>query len=93
MPKKKTINIEPETPFHTFTVDQVAEHYSTNALEGLTAAEAANRLKVYGVNELQGNGGVKWYKVLWRQIANALVVILLIATVCLDYYCFGWNHR
>ncbi|KAF9210397.1 Na+ ATPase [Podila verticillata] len=80
MPKKKIINVEPETSFHTFTVDQVAEHYGTNTLEGLTAAEATNRLKVYGVNELQGNGGVKWYKVLWRQLANALVVILLIAT-------------
>ncbi|KAF9293684.1 Na+ ATPase [Mortierella antarctica] len=80
MPRKKTIDVEPETPFHTFTVDQVAEYYTTNTLEGLTAAEAANRLKVYGPNELQGNGGVKWYKVLWRQVANALVVILLIAT-------------
>ncbi|KAG0038573.1 Na+ ATPase [Podila clonocystis] len=80
MPKKKTINVEPEAPFHTFTVDQVAEHYTTNTLEGLTATEAANRLKVYGANELQGNGGVKWYKVLWRQVANALVFILLIAT-------------
>ncbi|KAG0275567.1 Na+ ATPase [Linnemannia exigua] len=81
MPKKKVISVEPETPFHTFSVDQVAEHYSTNTLEGLTAEEATSRLKIYGVNELQGNGGVKWYKVLWRQIANALVVILIIATI------------
>ncbi|KAG0295986.1 Na+ ATPase [Linnemannia gamsii] len=81
MAKKKVVNIEPETPFHTFTVDQTAEHYSTNTLEGLTSQEADDRLKIYGINELQGNGGVKWYKVLWRQIANALVVILLIATI------------
>ncbi|GJJ74043.1 P-type Na+/K+ transporter [Entomortierella parvispora] len=80
MPKKKAVNVEPETPFHTFSVEQVAEHYSTNTLEGLSSAEAAARLKIYGSNELQGNGGVKWYKVLWRQVANALVVILLIAT-------------
>ncbi|KAG0213726.1 Na+ ATPase [Mortierella sp. GBA30] len=80
MPRKKPIDVEPETPFHTLTVDQVAEHYSTNTLDGLTSQEAANRLKIYGSNELQGNGGVKWYKVLWRQVANALVVILLIAT-------------
>ncbi|KAF9575247.1 Na+ ATPase [Mortierella alpina] len=80
MPKKKPIHTEPEPPFHTFSVDEVAEHYSTNTLEGLTSQEAAARLKIYGSNELQGNGGVKWYKVLWRQVANALVVILLIAT-------------
>ncbi|KAF9274145.1 Na+ ATPase [Mortierella alpina] len=80
MPKRKPISAEPEPPFHTFSVDQVAEHYSTNTLEGLTSQEAAARLKIYGSNELQGNGGVKWYKVLWNQVANALVVILLIAT-------------
>lgn len=90
MAKKKVVSNEPETPFHTFTIDQTAQHYSTNTLEGLTSQEADNRLKIYGVNELQGNGGVKWYKVLWRQIANALVVILLIATVSLfvGYCCF-----
>ncbi|KAF9102219.1 Na+ ATPase [Mortierella sp. GBA35] len=81
MAKKKVASYEPQTPFHTFSVDQVAEHYSTNTLEGLTSQEAATRLKIYGVNELQGNGGVKWYKVLWHQLANALVVILLIATI------------
>ncbi|KAF9547988.1 Na+ ATPase [Mortierella hygrophila] len=81
MAKKKLVSIEPETPFHTFTVDQTAQHYSTNTLEGLTSQEAADRLKIYGANELQGNGGVKWYKVLWRQIANTLVVILIIATI------------
>ncbi|KAF9583565.1 Na+ ATPase [Lunasporangiospora selenospora] len=81
MAKKKAPPAEPETPFHTFTVDQVADHYNTNTLEGLTTVEAESRLKAYGPNELQGNGGVKWYKVLWRQIANALVVILLIATI------------
>ncbi|KAF9428111.1 Na+ ATPase [Entomortierella beljakovae] len=77
---KKTIEVEPETPFHIFTVEQTEKHCNTSILEGLTASEAANRLKTYGLNELQGNGGVKWYKVLWRQVANALVVILLIAT-------------
>ncbi|KAG0236218.1 hypothetical protein BGW42_003863 [Actinomortierella wolfii] len=77
---KKVVNVEPETPFHTFTVDQVAEHFKTNTLEGLSSEEAAARLNQYGLNELQGDGGVKWYKVLWRQVANALVFVLLIAT-------------
>lgn len=83
--KNKTLHIEHETPFHTLTVDQIEQHYSTNTLEGLTTQEATSRLKTYGHNELQGNGGIKWYKVLWRQVANTLVVILLIATV-------SWTH-
>ncbi|KAG0369141.1 hypothetical protein BGX24_002530, partial [Mortierella sp. AD032] len=77
---KKTVIVEPETPFHTFSVDQVADHYQTSTLEGLSSEEAAKRLQTYGHNELEGDGGVKWYKVLWRQIANTLVCILLIAT-------------
>ncbi|KAG0203383.1 Na+ ATPase [Mortierella sp. GBA30] len=81
MAKSKKIQVEQETPFHTLSVDQVAEHYGTNFHEGLTSQEATSRLKTYGHNELQGNGGVKWYKVLWRQLANTLVVILLIASV------------
>jgi hypothetical protein len=78
---KQIVDLEPETPFHTFTIDQVEKHYNTSTVEGLSSAEATARLKEYGANELQGDGGVKWYKVLWRQVANALVVILLIATV------------
>ncbi|KAG9324703.1 hypothetical protein KVV02_001685 [Mortierella alpina] len=80
MAKSKTIQVEQQTPFHTLSVEQVAEHYGTNIYEGLTSHEAANRLKTHGYNELQGNGGVKWYKVLWRQLANTLVLILLIAS-------------
>ncbi|KAG0373337.1 Na+ ATPase [Mortierella sp. AD032] len=78
---KQVVDLEPETPFHTFTVDQTTQHYTTSIAEGLSSSDAADRLKKYGANELQGDGGVKWYKVLWRQVANALVVILLIATV------------
>ncbi|KAF9575306.1 Na+ ATPase [Mortierella alpina] len=78
---KKTVDLEPETPFHTFTVDQTVDHLQTSVLEGLSSDEAAARLTKYGHNELEGNGGVKWYKVLWRQVANVLVCVLLIATV------------
>ncbi|KAF9199271.1 Na+ ATPase [Haplosporangium sp. Z 27] len=76
----KAIQVEKEVPFHTLSLEQVTAHYSTNTLEGLSSQEAADRLRTYGSNELQGGGGVKWYKVLWRQVANTLVLILLIAT-------------
>ncbi|KAF9175157.1 Na+ ATPase [Mortierella sp. AD010] len=78
---KKTIDLEPETPFHTFTVDQVASHLETSIFEGLSSQEASNRLKTYGYNELEGDGGVKWYKVLLRQVLNVLVAVLTVATI------------
>ncbi|KAF9420808.1 Na+ ATPase [Podila epigama] len=76
---KTTVNLEPETPFHTFTVQQTADHLKTSILEGLTSQEAALRLQTYGPNELEGDGGIKWYKVLWRQFANVLVCVLIVA--------------
>ncbi|KAF9584771.1 hypothetical protein BGW38_005245 [Lunasporangiospora selenospora] len=78
---KKVVDLEPETPYHTLSVDQVAQELATSTLEGLSSEEAAARLQKYGLNELQGDGGVKWYKVLWRQVANVLVCVLLIAAI------------
>ncbi|KAF9115304.1 Na+ ATPase [Mortierella sp. AM989] len=78
---KKTIDLEPETPFHVFTVDQVAAELKTSYIEGLSSQEAVERLKTYGHNELEDGGGVKWYKVLMRQVVNVLVAVLMIATI------------
>ncbi|KAF9579014.1 hypothetical protein BGW38_004913, partial [Lunasporangiospora selenospora] len=79
--KDQTVTtVEEETPYHSMSIEEVSALLSTSVLEGLNSQDAAERLKKYGPNELQGNSGVKWYKVLWHQVANALVVILLIAT-------------
>ncbi|KAG0345932.1 Na+ ATPase [Podila minutissima] len=78
---KKIIDLEPEVPYHTYTVAETEAQFKTSIVEGLTSDEAAALLRVHGTNELKGSGGVKWYKVLWRQIANPLVVVLLIANI------------
>ncbi|KAF9574207.1 Na+ ATPase [Mortierella alpina] len=78
---KKIVDVEPEVPFHTFTVAQTETHLRVSVVEGLTSEEAAARLLAHGTNELKGSGGVKWYRVLWRQIANPLVIVLLIANI------------
>jgi len=78
---KKIIDLEPEVPYHTYTVVETEAKLNASAIEGLTTEDAVARLHLHGTNELKGNGGVKWYKVLWRQIANPLVGVLLIANV------------
>ncbi|KAF9933477.1 Na+ ATPase [Linnemannia zychae] len=78
---KKVINVQPEVPYHTYSVAETEAALKSSIIEGLNSEEAAFRLRQYGSNELKGNGGVKWYKVLWRQIANPLVFVLLIANV------------
>ncbi|KAG0268139.1 Na+ ATPase [Linnemannia exigua] len=78
---KKIIDLQPEVPFHTYTVAETESQLKTTAVEGLTSEEAEARLHLHGTNELKGDGGVKWQKILWRQIANPLVIVLLIANI------------
>lgn len=51
----------------------------------MTAADAEQRLKVHGYNELKGDTQVKWHLVLLSQVANALTVILIIAAALSAY--------
>ena len=46
---------------------------------GLSTAESERRLEKYGHNKLESSGGVKWYQILVRQVANSLTVVLVIA--------------
>ncbi|KAG0241651.1 Na+ ATPase [Actinomortierella wolfii] len=78
---KKVVEIQPEVPYHTYTVAETEARLKSSTVEGLTSEEAEARLRQYGTNELKGDGGPKWYKVLWRQIANPLVIVLLIANI------------
>ncbi|KAF9210380.1 Na+ ATPase [Podila verticillata] len=78
---KKIIDLEPEVPYHIYTVSETEAQLKASTIEGLTSEEATARLHLHGTNELKGNGGVKCYKVRWRQIANPLVVVLLIANI------------
>ena len=78
---QKIIDLQPEVPYHAYTIAETEAELKTNIIEGLTSEEAAVRIRLHGTNELKGSGGVLWYRVLWRQIANPLVVVLLIANV------------
>jgi P-type Na+/K+ transporter len=71
----------PPAPYHTLPVNQVVEHIKTDVDDGLTTQEATQRLELYGFNELSGQGNVSALAVLFRQIANALMFILVIALI------------
>jgi len=53
---------------------------------GLTDVEAKRRLKTYGPNELQVEGGISPLQILITQFKDVLVVILLIATLVSRFY-------
>jgi magnesium-transporting ATPase (P-type) len=48
---------------------------------GLSSVEAANRLKVYGPNELSEQRSLSRGQVAWSQLKNPLVLILVFAAV------------
>jgi|SRR6266542_2098583 len=71
----------PPAPYHTLTVNQVVEHTKTNPDDGLTTREASQRLELYGFNEISGHGNVSVFAILFRQIVNVLMLILVIAMI------------
>ena len=56
---------------------ELAQYLHTSLGSGLDESEAQNRLKSHGKNILKGQGKVTIWAVLWRQVSNAMTVILL----------------
>ncbi|ORY15986.1 sodium P-type ATPase-like protein [Clohesyomyces aquaticus] len=66
-------------PAHALTYAQVIEETKCNADNGLTTSEAHTRLEVHGKNELGDGQGVRPGKILLRQVANAMTLVLILA--------------
>lgn len=60
---------------HALDRDAITKELSADAKDGLTTAEAAKRLEEYGRNELDEGAGVQPFKILLRQIANAMMLV------------------
>ncbi|KAH7075122.1 hypothetical protein FB567DRAFT_183901 [Paraphoma chrysanthemicola] len=71
---------EPLTkPAHALTFKEVVEQTKCNPDDGLTTSEAKSRLEKWGKNDLGDDGGVSPGKILLRQVANAMTLILIMA--------------
>ncbi|KAI9644603.1 P-type ATPase [Ciborinia camelliae] len=67
------------SPAHALGYEQVAQELEANLEDGLTTAEAERRLKLYGKNELDNGPGVQPMKILIHQVANAMILVLIMA--------------
>jgi P-type Ca2+ transporter type 2C len=65
--------------WHTLRVEELLEQLCTTS-GGLTVAEAAGRLEVYGPNLIQAERRASPWKLLLEQFKNILIITLLIAT-------------
>lgn len=66
-------------PAHSLKWQEVVDELKTDTDDGLKDDEAASRLNEYGKNELGETGGVNPGKILLRQVANAMTLVLIMA--------------
>jgi len=65
--------------WHRITVDEAVTQLETQIQTGLTPAVAEQRLEQYGPNELIDRGLKSPWKILWEQLTEVMVLILVVA--------------
>ncbi len=67
---------EAHVNWHQISAQEAMEHFGSS-LQGLSPAEAAQRLVEYGPNELKEKGARSPWKILWEQFTATMVLILI----------------
>lgn len=70
----------PEKEWHKIAAQEILKTFETDAVLGLTSAEASSRFALYGPNELEKGKKTSPVRIFLKQFANSLVAILLVAT-------------
>lgn len=74
--KGGTTTQEYEKHPYQLSVEQLTTQFGGLNLEhGLSPAQINEFRGKYGENKLEGEGGVKWYAVLFKQISNAMILV------------------
>ena len=66
---------------HARDVEAVASAFGVDVDVGLSESEVAERRRRFGPNRLQEASTTPWWRLLWSQLANAVVVLLVAASV------------
>ncbi|NDJ34287.1 MAG: cation-translocating P-type ATPase [Chloroflexi bacterium] len=70
-----------EETWHFLTTQEAAEKLGVDPKQGLTKDEAARRLREYGPNELVETGSRSPLVIIWEQLTDVMVLILIAAAV------------
>ena len=73
-------NAGPQQEWHALEADEVLRHLEVEE-NGLTSAEAAHRLEQYGENQLREAPRPTFWHMLWEQLNNFVVILLIVASV------------
>jgi P-type Ca2+ transporter type 2C len=80
MPNLQPVQSEPNTLWHTLSPQDVLGRLNV-AENGLTAEEAGRRLESYGPNQLTEASRPGFLSMLWDQINNFVVILLIVASL------------
>ena len=69
-----------EHEWHALKTDQVLNHFEVQD-KGLTTEEAKKRLAQYGPNQLKESPRPTFLQMLWEQLNNFVVILLIVASV------------
>ncbi|KAL1983420.1 hypothetical protein VTN96DRAFT_10326 [Rasamsonia emersonii] len=61
------------------SVAETAQKLQTNIETGLTDVQVRELQQAFGPNKLDGEGGVRWYSILAKQVSNAMILVLILA--------------
>ncbi|MEM6284531.1 MAG: HAD-IC family P-type ATPase, partial [Chloroflexota bacterium] len=67
--------------WHVNEADEVAKAFEVDPAKGLSDADVANRLEKYGPNEIVDKGAKNPLLILWEQLTDPLVIVLLLAAL------------
>jgi Ca2+-transporting ATPase len=70
-----------QVSWHALPPDQILKQLATPPDTGLTSAEAAHRLDIYGPNQLTEAAGVTFWQMLIDQFNNFVVIMLIVAAI------------
>ena len=57
------------------SVEEVVQQMGTNLESGLSSTQVKELQSKYPLNELEGQGGVEWYRILIKQLLNAMILV------------------
>ncbi|KAF2264651.1 Na+-exporting ATPase [Lojkania enalia] len=77
--KKSATSQSYEKHPYQLSTDELTSHLGVNVEQGLSRQQVSDLRSKCGENKLEGEGGVKWYAVLFKQISNAMILVLILA--------------
>lgn len=72
--QKPSEQLYPRHPF-LLPLDEITERLGTNIETGLSRLKVQQSQHNYGPNRLKGEGAIRWYSILAKQISNAMILV------------------